>query len=75
MKQSIVTALLALVAVVIVFIILMGRGHESKKVVNTSKASKDSVEPMKNTLSALIIIHQHFHPPCPLRLILVGFGI
>ena len=49
MKQSIITALLALVSVVIVFIILMGLGHESKKVVNTSKASKDSVEPMKQT--------------------------
>ena len=39
-KQSIITSLLAHVAALIVFIILLGHGQESKKVVDTSKASK-----------------------------------
>ena len=46
-KKTIITALLALVTVLIVFIMLMGHGQEKKKVVDTSKASKDSVESMK----------------------------
>lgn len=46
-KKSIFTALLAIAAVLIVFIIFMEHGQESKKVIDTSKASKESVEAMK----------------------------
>ena len=52
-KQTIITALLALVAMLIVFIILMGHKQDTKKVVNTSKASKDSVESMKQNEEVL----------------------
>lgn len=46
-KKTIIIALLALVAVLIVFIIMMGHGQESKKAVDTSKDSKYPVELMK----------------------------
>lgn len=52
-KKAIITVLFALVAVLIVFIILMGHGQECKKVVDTFKVSQDSVEPMKKNDEAL----------------------
>ena len=57
-KKTIITALLAHVAVLIAFIILLGHGQESKKVVDTSKASKDSVEPMKQNDEVLTALLQ-----------------